>query len=260
MNSKSGNILKIKCPDGFANQLRLSLAANLLVEKKMADEAVQEWVLNNHNIVDFLKFFHPLPNVRFSKLMDEEDLIATQSFEYMTRQLDVTSIVDLFNEAYGHLRLKNDYKVIIQSFIDKFEIGNCIGLHLRTGCKTALLFSENGKGRSRPIPHGAIIKFLTTNDKKIFLATDNAETQDKFFNVFKERIVFFEKIKEGKEKFEGTYDEKKVVRFAGDMHTIADFYILQNCRYFIGSNESSFSLMINYIRNNESDYKIDGVL
>jgi hypothetical protein len=257
--SNKNNVIKIRCPDGFANQLRLALAANLLVEKKIAKKAVQEWILNNHNVVDFQKFFDPLPKVIFSKLLDtEEDLITTQSFEFMTRQINIRSIVDLFNEAYGYLKLKSDYEVIIKNFIDKFDIKNRIGLHIRTGCKSALLLSE--KRRSKPIPHGAIIKFLMTNNKKIFLATDNAETQDKFLNIFQERIVFFEKIHGGQEKFEGAYDKKKVARFTGDMHTIADFYILQSCRHFIGSNESSFSIMINYIRNRELDYQIKGIL
>lgn len=258
MNNKS-NVIKIKCQDGFANQLRLSLAANLLVEKNIAKEATQEWILNNHNTVDFLKFFQPLSRVRFSRLLDtEEDLITTQSFESMTKQINVRSIVDLFNEAYNYLKLKRDYETIIKSFIDEFDIQNRIGLHIRTGCKSALLLSD--KGRSKPIPHGAIIKFLMTNNKKIFLATDNAETQDKFLNIFQERIVCFEKIHEGKEKFEGVYDKKRVARFTGDIHTVADFYILQSCRHFIGSNESSFSIMINYIRNREMDYEIKGIL
>lgn len=252
-------MIKIRCADGFANQLRLTLAANLLVEKKMEKEAVQEWILNNHNVVDFLKFFYPLPNVRFSKLSDtEENLIKTHSFESMTRRTGASSIIDLFNEAYSYLKLKSNHEEIIKNFIDEFDIKSRIGLHVRTGCKSALLLSE--KGRSKPIPHGAIIKFLMTNDKKIFLATDNAETQDKFLNIFQERIVFFEKIHEGKEKFEGSYDKKRVARFTGDMHTVADFYILQSCRHFIGSNESSFSIMINYIRNRELDYQIKGIL
>jgi hypothetical protein len=257
--SSEKNVIKIRCPDGFANQLRLTLAANLLVEKKIAKEAIQEWILNNHNVVDFLKFFHPLPSVSFSKLLEtEEDLVKTQSFEFMTKRINARSIVDLFNEAYSYLKLKNDHEITIKNFIDEFDIKNRIGLHIRTGCKSALLLSE--KGRSKPIPHGAIIKFLMTNNKKIFLATDNAETQDKFLNIFQERIVFFEKIREGKEKFEGAYDRKRVTRFTGDMHTVADFYILQSCRHFIGSNDSSFSIMINYIRNRELDYQIKGIL
>jgi len=252
------NKIYIKCPDGFANQLRLSLAANLLVEKKIASEATQEWIVNNHNLVEFLKFFDYLPSLKFEKLTEADDVIKTTSFKKMMETFKCNSSTDLFRQAYSYLKLKEEYKNFFQDFVEKFKIKETIGLHIRTGCKTALLMSD--KTRDKPIPQRAIVRFLETNDKKIFLATDNAETQRKFIEIFKDRIILFERISKGEEKFEGMYDRKKVVRYTSDIHTIADFFILQSCRYFIGSNESSFSLMINKIRNNNLDYPTKGVL
>ena len=73
------NKIQIKCPDGFANQLRLSLAANLLAQKNKIESAEQEWIVNNHNIVHFNKFFINLPKLKFTNI-SADDPIVTRSF------------------------------------------------------------------------------------------------------------------------------------------------------------------------------------
>lgn len=252
------NIL-IKCPDGFANQLRLSLASNLLVKENKADVATQEWILNNHNIVDFHKFFYDLDFLTFEQISDQK-AIETASFTALAGLLcdKKQSIEDIFREAFSHLVLKEPYQTQFSDFIKKFHIEQCIGLHVRTGCKTALLLQA--RDRHKPIPLSKVIAFLNTNNQRIFLATDNKETQDMFIDLFKDRILFYEKLTKGTENFNSKYDRTLVKRYSSDLHVVADFYILQKCKYFIGSNESSFSLMIKYIRNNEQDFSVKGIL
>jgi hypothetical protein len=254
-------ILSIKCPYGFANQLRLLLAANFLVKEKAIDLAIQEWVINNHNIVDFNKFFKPVPNVLIKNLKEKDVLIRNSSYTYLVKKIcskNNYSIPESVRLSFPDLSLKDNYSNIINDYINKFNIKNCIGVHIRTGCKTALLsISEK---RYQPIPHDTIIDILKDSNNFIYLATDNAETQNKFLNIFKNRILFFEKLCDGKESFDGVYKEEKVKRFTSDLSVIADFYILQQCKFFIGSNESTFSLIIKFLRNNYNDYKINGRL
>jgi hypothetical protein len=254
-------ILTIKCPDGFGNQLRLLIAANFLVKEQVFDKAIQECVVNNHNIVNFIDFFEPLDNVIFENLDDKQVMLNSNSYTILTKNLCEKkgySIYESFRQSFNALKLKEPFKNIISKYINQYNIKNCIGVHLRTGCKTALL-STNSR-RHQPISHEIIIDILKNTTEPIYLATDNAETQDKFINTFKDRILFFEKINDGKEKFDGLYNRENVKRFTSPFSVIADFHILKECKYFIGSNESSFSLIIKTLRNNPYDYKIYGKL
>lgn len=247
--------ISIKCSDGFVNQLRLSLAANYLMAIGEVRTAEQEWILNNHNIVDYDKFFNRLKYLSFNKIDDENAIKTTSFYHLVSKYGDPKSIL---KKSFSYLMLLGNPNRIINEFIKKNNIKNCIGVHLRTGCKTALL--EKSKDRHQPLSQDFIINSLKSSNKKIYLATDNQETQDKFIDIFKNRIIFFQKLNSGKENFEGEYDRSKVERNGTDMHVVADFFILQSCKYFIGSNESSFSIMINWLRDNKNDHEVKGII
>ena len=250
--------LCIKCPDGFVNQLRLSLAANYLVSNKIIESAEQEWVINNHNVVSYEKFFHPLPNVKFvNPISDEQKIITTQSFTGLLWMIN-KDIKKAFRESYKDLIIKEKTKSLIDIYINENDIKNCIGVHVRTGCKTAILLSDDNRNLPTNVSR-SIIELLHTNHK-IYLATDNHETQEKYKQIFGDRLLFFDKIKKGKESFGPRYDRDKVRRFTSDIHVVADFLILQKCKKFIGSNESSFSIAIKWLRENYADTKILGIL
>lgn len=246
--------ISIKCPDGFVNQLRLSLAANYLMSIGEARTAKQEWILNNHNIVDYDKFFKRLKYLSFEKI-EEDDCVKTTSFNHMVSKYGNPK--QILQKSFGYLSLLQIPQKIISDFIEKNDIENCLGVHLRTGCKTALL--KQSKDRCLPIPQEYIIDILKSRNEKIYLATDNEETQSKFIDTFKDRIIIFQKLYSGKEEF-GEYDRSKVTRNGTDIHAVADFYILKSCKYFIGSNESSFSIMINWLRDNKEDHELKGTL
>lgn len=246
----------IKCPDGFANQLRLSLAANYLMSIGEIKTATQEWIVNNHNIVKYDKFFKPLRHLHFDKIEKDKNPITTTSFTNLVNKYGDPQKILI--KSFSYLSLLSIPSIIIHRFIRDNDIMNCIGLHVRTGCKNALLAQD--KNRSQPISHQSIINMLKTEKRKIFLATDNAETQNKFLDIFQDQIIVFEKINYGKENFIGKYDRNKVERFSTDIHVVADFFILKNCYKFIGSNESSFSIMINWLRDNKNDLPLKGIL
>jgi len=248
----------IKCPDGFINQLRLSLAANFLVSIGEAQAAQQEWIINNHNNVRFDKFFFPFRYLYHLQPTDKpinNDPIITQSFSNMVKEFNAKDIIRL---AYKKLKYKPMPVQLFESYIKENNINQCIGVHLRTGCKTALL--EQDKNRHPPIDEKSIIDTLLSKTESIFLATDNAETQNKWFKIFQDRLHVYQTIHNGKSKFHGPYNRSNVTRYTTDLHTVADFYILQKCKVFIGSNESSFSIMINWLRNNPTDSEIKGIL
>ena len=71
---------------------------------------------------------------------------------------------------------------------------------------------------------------------KIYIATDNKDTQDIFINKYKDRIII-----------------KKIVpsnelRQTSLQDAVVDIYICAGANYFLGSNGSSFSDLINNLR------------
>lgn len=253
--------IAIACPDGFINQLRLALAANFLVSIGHAKTAQQLWIVNNHNNVSFDKFFFALPYLQFisseTEFINSNNIINTRSFSSMLGGFEPQKMI---RKSFQFLKLKNIFANLVAKFIKQYNIENCIGVHIRTGCKTALLYNTSNRGS--PTNDNIIINelFKNYNNDKIYLATDNAETQKKWIEIFGDRLIYFNKIEHGTAVFDGLYDRNKVQRFTSDIHTVADFFILQKCRSFYGSNESSFSIMINWLRNNNTDSKVIGIL
>lgn len=253
--------IAIACPDGFINQLRLSLAANFLVSIGHAKTAQQLWIINNHNNVCFHKFFFDLPYLQFIDsdvdFINSNNIIHTKSFTHMVSGLDVKKTL---RQSFTFLKTQYVFSNMITKFIKQYHISNCIGVHIRTGCKTALLNISNNRGK--PTNDNIIIHQLWKNypNHNIYLATDNAETQNKWIEIFGDRLIYFQKIDTGTSIFNGPYDRSKVERFTSDVHTVADFLILQKCHIFYGSNESSLSIMVNLLRNQKADGVLMGTL
>lgn len=113
------------------------------------------------------------------------------------------------------------------------------------------------KNRSKPLTNDEFL-ILGKQYLKIFVATDNKETQDLFIKEHPVATVY-KPITGGNEKFPlSTYDCQYVERFTDGHHCVMDFLILKHCRVFIGSHESSFSLLLFYWRCSEEDYFVFG--
>lgn len=250
----------VKCPDGFINQLRLGLAIDYLMEHDIIKTGVQEWVINNHNIVAYDKFFLPLPHIQFRKITNQEEkenqIVTTCSFQWLVEKYGEPK--KILKYSSHKIKTMPFVENVVNNFIRVNNIKDCLGVHIRTGCKTALLSQESN--RNKPVSHKAIIDILKQRSEQIYLATDNAQTQSKFLDIFKERIICFDLLYDGLENFQGEYDRHKVKRYTNDWHVIMDFFTLQHCKKFIGSNESSFSIMIKWLRDNSSDFFAKGVI
>lgn len=257
--------MKIKSTNGFANQFRHSLFFNYALKNSILKNATQYWTITNHNNVSFCKFFKKpcCLNIIENHMMCVHEIekfdYENEPFSFLAKKYTNEKSFEICKKSFKDFELKDEYKFKIQEFIKENAIENSIGLHLRTTCKTALL-KENKNSRFQPKDIQHIIKKIKETDKKVYLATDNKETQDKMINLFGNKIIFYKKIESGEENFEGKYDKSKVKRNTTDLHTIFDFYALQRCSSFIGSNESTFSIMIKWIRNNATDDPISGSL
>ena len=256
--------MKIRSTNGFANQFRHSLFFNYALKNKILKNAIQYWTITNHNNVSFCKFFKKpccLNIIENNMMCHEIEKLdyENETFSFLAKKYTNEKSFEICKKSFKDFELKCEYEFKIQEFIRKNNIENSIGLHLRTTCKTALL-RENKNARFQPKDMQDTIKKIKETDKKVYLATDNKETQDKMVDLLGNKIIFYKKIESGEENFKGKYDKSKVKRNTTDFHTIFEFDVLQSCSSFIGSNESTLSIMIKHIRDNATDDPILGSL
>lgn len=111
---------------------------------------------------------------------------------------------------------------------------------------------------------GDFIQFSNFVDEQKQQRTDVARTkQANSAATWEPEDIIFENddlvILNGAEQFPyQVYDRDKVERFTDAKHCVMDFLILKHCKVFVGSNDSSFSLLLFYWRHCEEDYFVFG--
>lgn len=265
-NLNSFNIIRggkpelfVCCGDGFANQLRLSLAGSFLVQANCIASFTQEWTLSNHNNVDYTEFFKPLPQINYQsvKNVDPERVITSSSFEELIKKYGGNKFQwpVAFQIASKYIIPQLHISEYVEDFIKKNNIANAIGLHVRRTCKTKLL--EISQKRGTPLSNNEMLN-VCHNFPKVFLATDNSETQNWFKERLLEKLVTIEDIANSSEEWETSYNPELVKRHTTPLHTVLDFLILKRCKTFQGSNESSYSLLLHQWRKTQHDFHVFG--
>lgn len=250
----------VHCPNGFANQLRLALAGSFLVINGYINTYTQEWVLNNHNNVDFLNYFQPLEGVIFKKVNIEHSINST-TFEMMIRTYTKNKVspLDALQEVKSNLIPNQCVNQELELFLKNKDLNNSVGIHARRTCKLSFLNLEESKYRSECKIHSN--QELLDNIKdfnNIYLATDNKETQKWFKDRLGDRVWFYSSILNGKEMPDFPYSREHVTRYTAPLHTVIDFLVLLKVGVFLGTNQSSFSGLIKNIRNNFNDFLFYG--
>lgn len=256
-----GKVVHVRCEEGFGNQLRMLLAGNYLVEKGHISEYNQEWTISNHNNVDYLKFFEafPLTNLKkVNKSVDKDNILRAATFSGMLyHYAGIEDWSSILREQMNCLIPLNSIRETVNLFVEDNNIKNALGIHVRRTCKLSLLASSHIQ-RHNIIDNGSYLNFCS-KESNVFLATDNKETQQFFIDSNPSCLSYFKLIKEGAEdNLKGKYLPSNVTRYTKDYHAILDFLILRECRKFVGSNESSFSLLLYYWRNKKNDYPLIG--
>lgn len=254
--------LYAKCTEGFVNQLRMLLAGTYLVQTNCIASYTQEWTITNQNNVDYNQFFEPLPGVAIKKLKDvsADQIITASSFTKLIQRYAPknTNCTVALKQSLKYLKTKPIINDLINLYSNKFNITDRHGVHARRTCKIAMLLEE--PNRSMPLSNDEIFAQIRTAEA-VYLATDNKETQQKFIRALGNQLCYSQDITQGNEKLTcTTYSPDIVRRYTDSIHTIIDLYMLKNCKIFLGSHESSFSLLVYYWRNNENDYLLHGVL
>lgn len=125
------------------------------------------------------------------------------------------------------LELKDYWKQKINDFVIKYNIKDCIGLHIRS---FEFLFGSRGKDQDSTLVHNFLDNI--SQEYNIFLATDSKQVQTTMKNILGDKFIIYKDI-------ENNYlDRNSLEDFE---HGLMDFYILSNCKKVYGTKGSSYS-------------------
>lgn len=211
--------MKIQPTGGLSNRLRVIFSYKRILNENEKLEIL--WKIDDNCNGHFLDYFEPINNVVFVNEVNEEI-----NYKGCSSKEGVE-----FN--YNDLILNKEMKRELDDRLSK--LGNeYISTHIR---RTDHI--ELSKSNNRFTTDDEFIDFFNKElNSKIFIATDNRETQQKFLELFKDRVVIFNEIK-----------DVNTLRKTSLREAILDIYTCINSSKFKGSGYSSFSDLINKIRN-----------
>lgn len=206
---------------GLSNKLRVvfSYLYQAVKEKK---KLVVIWKFDHLCEGYFLNYFEPIQNVTFlTKLPDK------------TRVNYIGCSSTKWDYNYSKLVLKPTIKNKINNYINKYLGNNYIAVHIRRTDHIGL-----AKKKGKYTDDQSFIKYIDKYPTlKIYLATDNYNTQRLFKNRYGNRLYMYQAIKPNNH-----------LRQTSLEHSIIDAYICARSKQFMGSGFSSYSSLINLIR------------
>lgn len=228
--------MKIQCNNGLCDRLRF-IFCYLYLAKKNKKNLTVCWKINKKCNGHFLDLFHPINNLKFTEDDSNVDFFGWKP---------CLNISSLNHNIYEDLKLLPEIKNKINNL--KKEMKRYVSIHVRRTDKVLNLNKTNQK----LTPDEYFIDFLEKNKKyKIFLATDCFYIQNKFKEIFKERLRWNEKIKE---PWNFTYDDCQSKEFIPNFRptslqsTAIDLFTCINSYKFMGTTASGMSNFIGYNR------------
>lgn len=225
------NKIIIKPMGGLCNRLRFifSFIKKLIDEEKLEETELYIIWRKNDSCNGYIKnFIENIKNVYFTTKTKTKNKINIRSSGIVEGYHKINYMEDF------PLYLKDDIYQKIRNFLKK--IGDkYISLHIRkTDLEENLL-----KNKKKNITNDEeYIKFIEEHKgKKIFLASDNKDTQNKFRKLYKNRLLVYEDIKCSNDLRQTTIE-----------HSIIDLFICILSYSFKGTYYSSFTNMIILIR------------
>ena len=263
--------LKI-CTLGFGNAI-LNLIILDLWNKKINKYKIINIYFNNlyiHKINETFKYVSKNINIIkqsqenlniYNNIQTIREFLRNNYWKNIHQEIGVkiNNKINHFNQLIYPLRnLKIDNDIFTKNKIEIYPINNAfkvindlrkknkdyISIHIRETdfiTSTIKLKYEEIKSNNIVINYDKYYQFIDKYpNKKIYLATDNSKTQKIFFEKYKDRIIYFEKIKKN------GYDHQ--VRYTSNFSIIIDFFMCIYSDDFLGTYKSTFSTLISTIR------------
>jgi hypothetical protein len=210
-----------KC--GLGNKVRVLLS--YLYRANQENKKLKlYWVKDNECPDNFESLFKPIDNVSIHNLED------TNNYDYNTWDEDNT----LYYDYYKLLKPIDSIQKEIDSKIKLLD-NNYIACHIRrTDAFIHSVYADNLKKDDE------YINFINSFDKsyKIYIATDCRDTQKKFIDMYKDRMIY-------KEISDQNYNDS--IRQTSVQDAVVDIYVCASATYFMRSF-GSFSDTIYHLR------------
>ena len=217
--------LTIFLTSGLSNRIRTLLGFFQVCKLKGLKLKVI-WIQDETCNGYFLDYFQPIKGITFVNYKQDPIHYTGQStIKNILKYYDVKQEKDL----YCFLKLIPPIEKKLHNFIKNNNIINCIGIHVRRTDYTGNIIGKilNGNNSDKDFCN-YIEKY--SNNKNVFLATDNRDTQDFYIKKYGKKISFYTLI-----------DKNNNLRKTSLENAILDIYTLSYCKTIKGTHNSSFS-------------------
>ena len=216
--------ITILCCSGLSNRIRTILGF-LQVCNYHNKKLNVIWIKDNTCNGNFLDYFKPIKNVNF---INEKNTYNYQGQNTIKNICSKYKIDFDKKKLYCNIKLVDELENKIQTYINKHNIKNIIGIHVRRTDYTGNIIGKILNGSNSDQEFFEYIEKYS--NKNFFIATDNKETQDLYINKYKERALFYSKIK-----------NTDNLRKTSLENAIIDIYILSYNKKIKGTYNSSFT-------------------
>lgn len=218
--------MKVRCDNGLCNRL-VVIFSHLKKARKNNENLIVYWLVNQECNGHFLDVFEEIPDVTFTNNSNNCDFIGWKpcvGFE--------PSKFFVYQELKVIDKIKNQINNLVSFMNDDY-----VAIHVRRTDKV---------GVNNLTSDLKFVEFIERFDKKVFLATDNLRTQEKFKNIFGDRIVVSSEI------FLSNQLRQTSLEIA-----VIDLFTCIKSKSFLGTNSSCFSNFINQFRKHEKYIKLN---
>ena len=225
--------ITVRCRSGFTDRITIMGYAIAMLNKfpLKVDNIIVYWELNYQCVGEFTNFFKPIPNLEFTGT----PLTGENAFDYTDKPypcLGADSDSRLGISRFLKFKLMHE----VLAFVDKYKINECSAVHIRRTDKLDLNAHESQEDF-------ALLEKQMQETDRIFLASDNWETQHRLKEQYGDRVVIYQKIEPNDNK-----------RQTDLRHTLFDLYLLSYCKNVLPrkprhGNFLTFAEELNMMRN-----------
>lgn len=225
--------ITIYARDGLNNKLRVMLAYLFKANNENKKLRVI-WIKDEQCPENFDKLFEPLKNVEFFYTNEK---IPNNQIDFNIGWSSEEGFI--INKYFKHLKPLKNIQDDINKTIDLLKTSDnldYISCHIRrTDIFTLAKYFDTSFSINQDDEY---IKFIDEqpNNLKIYIATDNEDTQQKFIDIYGSRMIYKKIIKSDQ------------LRQTSIQDVVKDMYVCAGSKYFMGSPWSSVTDTINELR------------
>jgi hypothetical protein len=238
--------MKIQCDNGLCDRLRFIFSYYSKLKKN--ENLTVCWKINKKCNGHFLDIFEPIKNLKFTDDNNNVDIFGWKPYKNLGIHFSKTNI---YNNIYLLPEIKQKTYELAQ------KMNKYISIHIRRTDK-----SLRHKNLTRD---ESFIEFINETKHNIFLATDCYHVQNKFKEIFNNRLFYFEEIEkpwnyslkdcitDGSDHFN---PERSDFRPKSLKATAIDLFTCIYSNNFMGTNLSGMSDFIYYNRKYVANKKL----